>query len=176
MAETPPARSLSPMWIVQLALRRPYTFLVGALLVVLLGGLAARRMPTDILPEVDIPVVSVIWAYSGLPAEEMERRFATVFERSISTTVNDIEHLESQSLPGLALIKIYFQPGARIESAVAQLGAVGQTILRIMPPGAQAPFIIRFNAANVPVLQLALGGDALSAMVIATKFILLPWS
>jgi multidrug efflux pump subunit AcrB len=162
VAETPPARSLSPMWIVQLALRRPYTFLVGALLVVLLGGLAARRMPTDILPEVDIPVVSVIWAYSGLPAEEMERRFATVFERSISTTVNDIEHLESQSLPGLALIKIYFQPGARIESAVAQLGAVGQTILRIMPPGAQAPFIIRFNAANVPVLQLALGGDALS--------------
>lgn len=150
------------MWIVQVALRRPYTFIVGALLVVLVGTLAARRMPTDILPEVDIPVVSVIWSYSGLPAEEMERRFATVFERAISTTVNDIEHLESQALPGIALIKVYFQPGARIEAAVAQLGAVSQTILRAMPPGAQAPYILRFNAANVPVLQLALGGDSLS--------------
>jgi multidrug efflux pump subunit AcrB len=150
------------MWIVQVALRRPYTFIVGALLVVLVGTLAARRMPTDILPEVDIPVVSVIWSYGGLPAEEMERRFATVFERAISTTVNDIEHLESQALPGIALIKVYFQPGARIEAAVAQLGAVSQTILRAMPPGAQAPYILRFNAANVPVLQLALGGDSLS--------------
>jgi multidrug efflux pump subunit AcrB len=150
------------MWIVQVALRRPYTFIVAALLVVLVGTLAARRMPTDILPEVDIPVVSVIWSYNGLPAEEMERRFATVFERAISTTVNDIEHLESQALPGIALIKVYFQPGARIEAAVAQLGAVSQTILRAMPPGAQAPYILRFNAANVPVLQLALGGDSLS--------------
>lgn len=150
------------MWIVQVALRRPYTFIVGALLVVLVGTLAARRMPTDILPEVDIPVVSVIWSYAGLPAEEMERRFATVHERAMSTTVNDIEHIESQSLAGLALIKVYFQPGARIEAAVAQLGALSQTILRTMPPGAQAPYILRFNAANVPVLQLALGGDSLS--------------
>ncbi|MBU6367607.1 MAG: efflux RND transporter permease subunit, partial [Gemmatimonadetes bacterium] len=140
----------------------PYTFIVGALLVVLVGTLAARRMPTDILPEVDIPVVSVIWSYAGLPAEEMERRFATVHERAMSTTVNDIEHIESQSLAGLALIKVYFQPGARIEAAVAQLGALSQTILRTMPPGAQAPYILRFNAANVPVLQLALGGDSLS--------------
>lgn len=150
------------MWIVQLALRRPYTFIVGALLVVLFGVLSALRMPTDILPELDIPVVSVIWSYGGLPPEEMERRFGTPFERAITTTVNDVEHIESQSLAGLTLIKVYFQPGARIESAVAQMASTAQAILRIMPPGATAPFIVRYNAANVPVLQLALGGDSLS--------------
>jgi multidrug efflux pump subunit AcrB len=150
------------MWIVQLALRRPYTFIVGALLVVLFGVLSALRMPTDILPELDIPVVSVIWSYNGLPPEEMERRFGTPYERAVTTTVNDVEHIESQSLAGVTVIKVFFQPGARIESAVAQLAAVSQSILRIMPPGAAAPFIVRYNAANVPVLQLALGGDSLS--------------
>ncbi len=150
------------MWIVELALKRPYTFIVGALLVVLFGVLSLFRMPTDIFPEIDIPVVSVIWAYNGLPPEEMERRFGTVYERAISTTVNDIEHIESQSLAGVTVIKVFFQPGARIEAAVAQMAAVSQTILRIMPPGASAPFIIRYNAANVPVLQLALGGESLS--------------
>lgn len=150
------------MWIVQLALRRPYTFIVGALLVVLFGVLSAIRMPTDILPELDIPVVSVIWSYSGLPPEEMERRFGTPYERAVTTTVNDVEHIESQSLSGLTIIKVFFQPGARIESAVAQLAATAQSILRIMPPGSTAPFIVRYNAANVPVLQLALGGDSLS--------------
>ncbi|MBL0938513.1 MAG: efflux RND transporter permease subunit [Gemmatimonadaceae bacterium] len=150
------------MWIVSLALRRPYTFIVGALLVVLFGVLSALRMPTDILPELDIPVVSVIWSYNGLPPEEMERRFSTPYERAVTTTVNDVEHIESQSLAGITVIKVFFQPGARIESAVAQLAAVAQSILRIMPPGATAPFIVRYNAANVPVLQLALGGDSLS--------------
>lgn len=150
------------MWIVELALRRPYTFIVGALLVVLFGVLSALRMPTDILPELDIPVVSVIWSYSGLPPEEMERRFSTPYERAVTTTVNDVEHIEAQSLAGITVIKVFFQPGARIESAVAQLAAVAQSILRIMPPGASAPFIVRYNAANVPVLQLALGGDSLS--------------
>src|SRR5215210_4654613 len=119
------------MWIVKLALRRPYTFIVGALLVVIFGVLAIVRTPTDIFPEIDIPVVSVIWQYGGLPPEEMERRFGTVFERAVTTTVNDVEHIESQSLPGLCVIKIFFHPGARIESAVAQLAAVSQPILRI---------------------------------------------
>ncbi len=155
------------MWIVELALKRPYTFIVGALLVVLFGVLSLFRMSTDIFPEIDIPVVSVIWSYNGLPPEEMERRFGTVYERAISTTVNDIEHIESQSLPGATVIKIFFQRGARIEAAVAQLAAVSQTILRIMPPGATAPFIIRYNAANVPVLQLALGGESLSEQELA---------
>jgi multidrug efflux pump subunit AcrB len=150
------------MWIVELALRRPYTFVVGALLVVILGVLAALRMPTDILPELDIPVVSVIWRYEGLPPEEMERRFTTIYERASTTTVNDVEHIESQTLAGIAVIKVYFQPGARIESAVAQLAAVSNAILRTMPPGATAPYIVRYNAANVPVLQLALGSDSLS--------------
>ncbi len=150
------------MWIVQLALRRPYTFIVGALLVVIFGVLSLVRMPTDIFPEIDIPVVTVIWTYNGIPPEEMERRFATPFERGVTTTVNDVEHIESQSLAGIAVIKIFFQSGAEIESAVAQLSAVSNSILRIMPPGATAPFIIRYNAANVPVLQLALGGEGLS--------------
>lgn len=150
------------MWIVQLGLRRPYTFIVGALLVVLFGIIAALRMPTDILPELDVPVVSVIWTYSGLPPEEMERRISTVYERALTTTVNDVEHIESQSYAGITVIKVYFQQGARIESAVAQLAALAEVIMRILPPGASAPYIIRYNAANVPILQLALGGDSLS--------------
>lgn len=150
------------MWIVHLALRRPYTFIVGALLVVIFGVLALVRMPTDIFPDIDIPVVTVIWSYNGLPPEEMERRFATPYERAVTTTVNDVEHIESQSVAGVNVIKVFFQRGAEIQSAVAQLAAVSQSILRIMPPGAAPPFIIRYNAANVPVLQLALGGDSLS--------------
>ena len=150
------------MWIVSLALRRPYTFIVGALLVVLFGVLSALRMATDILPELNIPVVSVIWSYNGLPPEEMERRFATPFERSLTTTITGIEHIESQSLSGITVVKVFFQPDASVESAVSQIAAQSQTILRIMPPGASAPLIIRYNAANVPVLQLALGGDSLS--------------
>ncbi|MBC8089500.1 MAG: efflux RND transporter permease subunit [Phycisphaerae bacterium] len=150
------------MWIVQLALRRPYTFIVGALLVVIFGVLAIIRTPTDVFPEIDIPVVSVIWQYNGLPPEEVERRISTTFERAITTSVNDIEHIESQITPGLSVIKVFFQPGARIESAVAQLSGVSQTILRTMPPGATTPLIIRYSASNVPVLQLALSSPTLS--------------
>ena len=119
------------MWIVLLALRRPYTFIVGALLVVIFGVLSLLRMPTDIFPEIDIPVVSVIWAFNGIPPEEMERRFTTPYERAVTTTVNDVEHIESQSMNGVSVIKVFFQRGAEIESAVAQLAAVSQSILRI---------------------------------------------
>jgi CzcA family heavy metal efflux pump len=150
------------MWIVQLALRRPYTFIVGALLVVIFGVLSLLRTPTDIFPEIDIPVVSVIWQYNGLPPQEMERRMTTVFERALTTTVNDIEHIESQATSGLSVIKIFFHQGAKIEAAVAQIGALSQTIIRTMPPGTAAPFILRFNASNVPVLQLALSSETLS--------------
>lgn len=150
------------MWIVQLALRRPYTFIVGALLVVIFGVISIIRTPTDVFPEIDIPVVSVIWQYNGLPAEEVERRISTTFERAITTSVNDIEHIESQIMSGLSVVKIFFQPGARIESAVAQLAGVSQIILRTMPPGATAPLIIRYSASNVPVLQLALSSPTLS--------------
>lgn len=152
----------SRMWIVQLALRRPYTFIVGALLVVIFGLIAIVRTPTDVFPEIDIPVVSIIWQYNGLPPEEVERRISTTFERAITTSVNDIEHIESQITPGLSVIKVFFHPGARIESAVAQLSGVSQIILRTMPPGATAPLIIRYSASNVPVLQLALSSPTLS--------------
>ena len=150
------------MWIVQLALRRPYTFIVGALLVVIFGVIAILRTPTDVFPEIDIPVVSIIWQYNGLAPEEMERRMSTTYERAITTSVNDIEHIESQILSGLSVVKVFFQPGARIESAVAQLAAVSQIILRTMPPGATAPLIVRYSASNVPVLQLALSSPTLS--------------
>ncbi|MEO7998566.1 MAG: efflux RND transporter permease subunit, partial [Gemmatimonadaceae bacterium] len=150
------------MWIVQLALRRPYTFIVGALLIVIFGVIAIVRTPTDVFPEIDIPVVSVIWQYNGLAPEEMERRMSTVYERAITTSVNDIEHIESQILTGVSVVKIFFQPGARVESAVAQLAAVSQIILRTMPPGATAPYILRYSASNVPVLQLALSSPTLS--------------
>ena len=109
------------MWIVSLALRRPYTFIVGALLVVLFGVLSALRMPTDILPVLDIPVVSVIWSYSGLPPEEMERRFATQFERSLTTTLTGIEHIESQSLAGITVVKVFFQPDASVAVSYTHL-------------------------------------------------------
>ena len=112
------------MWIVRLALRRPYTFVVGSLLVVIFGVLSILRMPTDIFPDIDIPVVTVIWSYNGLPAEEMERRFGTPYERAVTTTVNDVEHIESQAVAGTNVIKVFFQRGAEIQSAVAQLAAV----------------------------------------------------
>jgi CzcA family heavy metal efflux pump len=150
------------MWIVRLALQRPYTFIVGALLVVIFGVLSLVRTPTDIFPEIDIPVVSVIWQYSGLPPEEMERRITTVSERAVTTTVNDVEHIESQSVSGITVIKVFFHPGAKIESAVAQLSAISQTVIRTMPPGAQPPFLLRYNASNVPVLQAALSSETLS--------------
>ncbi len=150
------------MWIVRLALRRPYTFVVLALLIVILGTLSLYRTPNDIFPEIDIPVVSIIWQYAGLPPEEMERRITTISERAITTTVNDVEHIESQTLPGISVVKVFFHPGAKIEAAVAQLSAISQTIVRVMPPGMQPPFILRYDASNVPVLQEALSSNSLS--------------
>jgi multidrug efflux pump subunit AcrB len=150
------------MWIVRLALRRPYTFVVLAMLVVILGMVTILRMPTDIFPEVDIPVISVIFGYGGISANDMERRIVTPFERILTTTVNDLERIESQALNGMSVTKIYFQRSAKIEAATAQVTAVSQTAIRMMPPGTQPPLIIRYNASSVPILQLSLSSDTLS--------------
>ncbi len=150
------------MWIVRLALRRPYTFVVAALLIALFGVVTINRMSTDIFPEIDIPIVAVIWTYNGISAEEMEKRIVTPHERGLTTTVNDIEHIESQSLNGVAVIKIFFHPNAKIEGAVGQISAMSQSILRIMPPGSSAPFIVRYNISNVPILQASVSGETLS--------------
>jgi len=150
------------MWIVRLALRRPYTFIVMSLLIVLLGIVTISRMPTDIFPEINIPVVSVIWSYGGMAPEEIEKRVVTFSERSFTTTVNDIEHIESQSMSGVSVIKVFFHPGAKIEAAVAQMTSISQTVLRVMPPGMQPPLIIRYSASNVPVLQIGVGSKTLS--------------
>src|SRR5580700_4629335 len=128
------------MWIVRLALRRPYTFVVMSVLILVLGVVSILTMSTDIFPTIDIPVVTVIWSYSGTSPDEMGKRFTTVSERSMTTAVNDIEHIESQSVSGISIIKVFFQPGAKIDAAVAQVTAVSQTILRIMPPGSTPPF------------------------------------
>src|SRR5437899_1301998 len=142
------------MWIVRLALRRPYTFTVVAILVVLLGIVTIARMSTDIFPNINIPVVSVIWSYSGVAPEEMEKRFVTVCERAMTTTVNDIEHIESQSYNGVSVIKVFFHEGAKVEAGVAQITSICQTLLRIMPPGTTPPLIIQYSASNVPILQV----------------------
>ena len=132
------------------------------MLIVIIGAVSLTRMPTDIFPDIDIPVITVVWNYSGLPPDEMERRIITNYERALTTTVNDIEHIESQSLTGVAVIKIFFQPGANIDGATAQVTAISQTVLRQMPPNASPPLVIRYSASNVPVMQLALGSDSLS--------------
>jgi len=150
------------MWIVRLALRRPYTFVVMGLVILLLGVLAIVTTPTDIFPEIDIPVVSVIWNYDGLTAEDMASRITTFSEYTISSAVSDVRSIESQTYPGVGVIKIYFQPNVNVEGALAQVTAVSQTILRRMPPGAVPPFILQYNASSVPIIQLALGGKTLS--------------
>jgi multidrug efflux pump subunit AcrB len=150
------------MWIVRLALRRPYTFVVFALLILILGVFSILSMPTDIFPNIDIPVVTVVWGYGGLSAEEMANRIVTPSERGLTTTVNDIEHIESQSLNGIAVIKIFFQPHVNIGSAVAQVTAVSQSQLRSLPPGSTPPFILQYNASSVPILQLGLSGQGLN--------------
>jgi multidrug efflux pump subunit AcrB len=149
------------MWIVRLALRKPYTFTVMAMLMLIMGVVSFRSMSKDIFPNIDIPVVSVIWGYTGLPPQEMERRFVTISERAMNTTVNDIEHQESQSYPGIGIIKVFFQPNVKIEQAVAQVTAISQTLLKIFPPGATPPLIIQYNASSVPILQLAVSSKTL---------------
>ncbi len=150
------------MWIVILALRRPYTFVVMALLIFVLGGLAVSTMSTDILPNVDIPVVNVIWTYTGLPPYDMEKRVITVSERAMTTTVDGIEHMESQSMNGIGIIKVYFQPGTKIEGAIAEVTSVQQTVLRVLPPGITPPLIVRYSASSVPVLQPSASSKSLS--------------
>ncbi|MEP7131978.1 MAG: efflux RND transporter permease subunit [Acidobacteriota bacterium] len=150
------------MWIVRLALRRPYTFVVLTLVILILGPIVILRTPTDIFPNINIPVVSVVWSYGGLSAPEMGNRIVSGYERGLTTTVNDIEHIESQTLSGISVVKIFFRPGAKIEAAVAQVTAFSQTSVRSMPPGTNPPFIITYNASSVPVLQLALSGRGLT--------------
>jgi CzcA family heavy metal efflux pump len=150
------------MWIVKLALRRPYTFVVVSLLIFLLGLGSAIETPKDIFPYINIPVVTIVWTYSGLTPPEMEGRIVTVCERALTTTVNDIEHSESESYQGVAVIRVYFQPNVEIEVALSQITAVVQTILRVLPPGTYPPNIIKFDASSVPIVQLSLSGQGLT--------------
>ena len=150
------------MWIVRLALRRPYTFAVLALVLLILGPLTALRTPTDIFPNIDIPVVAMVWQYTGFSPQQMADRIVVQSERSLTTTVNNIEHIESQSLTGIGVIKIFFQPGANIANAVAQVTAIAQTQLRQLPPGTTPPLVMQYSASTVPIIQLGLSGEGLS--------------
>ncbi len=150
------------MWIVKLALRRPYTFVVLSLLLFALGIGSAIEAPKDIFPYINIPVVTIVWTYAGLTPAEMEGRIVTVTERALTTTVNDIEHSESESYQGVSVIRVYFQPTVKVELAISQVTAVVQTILRVLPPGTYPPNILKFDASSVPVVQLALSGEGLS--------------
>jgi multidrug efflux pump subunit AcrB len=163
------------MWIVQLALRRTYTFVVMALLIAAVSVVAVFRMSTDIFPEINIPVVSVVWQFTGMPADEIERRIMLPNERVLTTSVNDIEHIESQSLFGVGLIRLYFHPNARIEAAVAQVTATSQAILKSMPPGINPPFIVQYSATSVPIVQIAVSSETLTEQQIfdyAANFII----
>src|ERR1700742_1203053 len=150
------------MWIVRLALRRPYTFVVLSLLLFVIGPVAMMRTPVDIFPNIDIPVVSVVWQYAGLSPQELSDRIVLPFERSLTTTVNDIEHTESQTLNGVSVTKIFFRPSVNISQAVAQVTAIAQTALRQYPQGTTPPLVIQYSASSVPVLQLGLSGNGLS--------------
>src|SRR5215475_2329129 len=150
------------MWIVRLALRRPYTFVVMALVIIMLTPVALRQTPTDIFPEINIPVISLVWTYTGLQPQEMEQRITSNVERGLTTLVNDVEHIESQSLNGIAVIKVFFQPHANIQTALAQAGAISQTFLRFLPPGTTPPLVIIYSASTVPVIQIGLTSDTMS--------------
>lgn len=149
------------MWLVRLALSRPYTFVVLAILLLILGVLSISRTATDIFPAIDIPVVAVVWQYSGMPPDDMASRITTIFELSATTTVNDIQHMESQSLLGVSVTKLYFQTGVDIATAIAQVTAIAQTMLKYLPPGITPPFVLSYNAATVPVVNLLLSSDTL---------------
>src|SRR3989449_262850 len=150
------------MWIVRVALRRPYTFVCGAILVFIGGLVAILTMPVDIFPAIPLPVATVIWQYAGMSPEEMEQRVVTTVERSYSATVNDIEHIESQSLDGVAVIKVFFQPTADVATGIAELTAASQSNTRTLPPGITPPIILRFNATDVPILQIGVGSSTMS--------------
>jgi multidrug efflux pump subunit AcrB len=150
------------MWIVKAALSRPYTFIVMALLIFILSPFIIVRTPTDIFPNIDIPMIAVAWEYTGLNPQEMEGRFTTVYERALTTTVDNIEHLESTTINGRSITKIFLQPQANLAQANAQVTAISQTLLRTLPAGAQPPLILNYSASTVPILQLALSGQGLS--------------
>jgi CzcA family heavy metal efflux pump len=150
------------MWIVRLALRRPYTFVVVALLLLILGPIVILRTPTDIFPNINIPVVSILWNYTGLNPDDMSNRIVFQTERALTTLVDDIAHIESQSLNGIAVVKVFFQPHADITKAIAQVTAISQTQLRQLPPGTTPPLVITYSASSVPIIQLALSGQKLS--------------
>src|SRR5579859_4152240 len=149
------------LYLVRLALARPLTFIVMAIFIVLGGVLAAVRTPVDIFPDIKIPVIAVVWTYRGLPPEDMAGRVIYYYERQLSTSVNNIEHIESQSLPGMGIVKIFFQPGVDIRTATAQVTSISQTVLKQMPPGITPPTILNYNASTVPILQLALSSPEL---------------
>ena len=140
--------------IVRIALQRPYTFVVLAILLLIIGPLAALRTPTDIFPEIRIPVIAVAWQYTGMPPEQMAGRIATLYQRSLTTTVNDIEHIEANSYAGIGIVKIFFQPGVNIAVANAQVTAISQVVVKQMPPGTTPPLILNYNASTVPILSL----------------------
>ncbi|MFN6060256.1 MAG: efflux RND transporter permease subunit, partial [Burkholderiales bacterium] len=153
--------------VVGLAIKRPYTFVVMALLLLILGPLAALKTPTDIFPEIRIPVIAVAWAYTGLPPDQMAGRISTLYQRVLTTTVNDIEHIEANSYAGVGIVKIFFHPGVNIAVANAQVTAMSQVLIRQMPPGTLPPLIVNYNASTVPILQLALAGQGLSEQNLA---------
>ncbi|HGF4015579.1 efflux RND transporter permease subunit [Burkholderia cenocepacia] len=155
------------MWIVNLALRRPYTFIVMAIMIVLATPLALMRTPVDVLPAINIPVISVIWNYNGFSATEMTNRITSVHERVLTTTVNNIQHVESTSLPGIAVVKVFLQPGANVQTAIAQTVSSAQAIVRQMPQGATPPLVITYSASSIPVIQLGLSSKTLSEQSLA---------
>src|SRR5579862_2628360 len=150
------------MWIVRLALRRPYTFAVMAVLIAILGGFAIATTPADIFPYIDMPIVSIVWQYNGLSPEEMENRIVTNFERALTSNVNDIEHIESQSYQSVSAIRVYFHPNVQVDLALAQIVTQCQVTVRNMPPGTFPPQVLKYDAASVPILQLGLSSKTLS--------------
>src|SRR6476469_3493532 len=144
------------MWIVRLALQRPYTFIVMALLILILSPIVILRTPVDILPEINIPVISIIWQYAGLSPQEMNDRIVSNTERGLTTLVNDIEHIETQSMDGRAITKVFFQPGANLQTALSQVTAISQTSVRSLPPGTTPPLIIVYSASSVPIMQVGI--------------------
>ena len=150
------------MWIVRFALQRPYTFVIVAVLIAIFGTVAILTTPTDILPDINIPIVSVIWTYSGMDADDMSKRIVGVCERALPTTVNNIQYTESQSYNGVGVIKIHFQPGVQVDLAIAQVTALAQSLLRLMPPGILPPYVLKYDASSVPIVQISLGGKGLS--------------
>src|SRR3984957_8319163 len=148
--------------LIRIALSRPYTFIVLAMLILIFGVLSWRKTPTDIFPNIDIPVITAVWTYNGLPPEDMSNRIVYYFERALSAQVNDIEHVESQSLGTFGIVKIFFQKNVHIETALPQVNAAADTVLKQIVPGATAPNVLMFNASSVPILNLALSGKGLS--------------